>query len=234
MQQARPRAALEEAVRAGAQQERALQRRDGAVDRPHRRERPEVAAFARARAAMLEDLRRPVVAGDQDIGERLVVAQQHVEARPQPLDQVGFEQQRLGLGRGRDELDRGGRGDHPLDARVVTGRPRVGRDALLDALGLADVEHLAGAHRACGRRRATTARAWRSAAAPRGRRASGPDAARLERQLLALGQRLLVVFLDELGRRIDVFARLRPCRSLSPRKHQFLESAPRSAPIVAW
>ena len=48
---------------------------------------------------MLEDLRRPMVAGDQDIGKRLVVAQLHVEARPQLLDQIGFEQQRLGLGR---------------------------------------------------------------------------------------------------------------------------------------
>ena len=143
VQQAGPRAALEEAVRAGAQQERALQRRDGAVDRPHRSERPVVAAFARARAAMLEDLRRPVIGGDQDIGKRLVVAQQHVEARPQALDQVGFEEKRFGLGSRGDELHRGGVGDHPLDARVVAGRPRVGRKPLPDALGLADIEHLA-------------------------------------------------------------------------------------------
>jgi hypothetical protein len=47
-----------------------------------------------------------VVTGDQDIGERLVVAQKHIEARPQPLDQVGFEQQRFGLGCRRDELER--------------------------------------------------------------------------------------------------------------------------------
>ena len=144
MQQARPRAAFEKAVRAGAQQERALQRRDGAVDRPHRGERPVIVALARARAAVLEDLRRPMVRGDEDVGKRLVVAQQHVEARPQPLDQVGFEQQRLGLGRGGDELHRRGRRDHPLDAGVVPGRPRVGRDPLLDVLRLADVEHLAG------------------------------------------------------------------------------------------
>ena len=143
MQQARPRAALEEAVGAGAQQERALQRRDGAVHRPDRGERAVIVAVAVARAAVLEDLRRPVVGGDQDVGERLVVAQQHVEARAQPLDQIGFEQQRLGLGLGGDEFERGGGRDHALDARVVAGRPRIGGDALPDVLGLADIEHVA-------------------------------------------------------------------------------------------
>ena len=141
---------------------------------------------------MLEDLRRPVVGGDQDIGKRLVVAQQHVEARPQPLDQVGFEQQRLGLGRGGDELDRGGRRDHALDAGVVAGRPRIGDDALPDVLGLADIEHLARGiehaidagrrrrelgvaqqRRAAGRERAC-ARVERERRAPRPRAASAP------------------------------------------------------------
>ena len=100
-------------------------------------------SLARARAAMLEDLRRPVIGRDQDIGERLVVAQQHVEARAQALDQVGFEQQRLGLGLGGDEFQRHRAGDHARDARVVGRRPRVVGDALLDVLGLADIEHLA-------------------------------------------------------------------------------------------
>ena len=170
MQQARPRAAFEQRSRARAQQERALQRGDGAVDRPDRGERPVIVALARARAAMLEDLRRPVIRRDEDVGKRLVVAQQHVEARPQPLDQVGLEQQRLGLGRGRDEFDRRGRRDHARDARVVAGRPRIGEDALLDVLRLADVEHVAAAHRSCDRRRAPRARAWRSAGSRRGRR----------------------------------------------------------------
>ena len=94
---------------------------------------------------MLEDLRRPMVAGDQDVGKRLVVAQLHVEARPQLLDQVGFQQQRLGLGRGGDDLDRHGRGDHAQDARrqrrVDAG---IGGQPLADVLGLADIEHVAG------------------------------------------------------------------------------------------
>ena len=132
-------------IGAGADQERALQRRDGAVDGAGGGERAEIAAGPRLRAAMLEDLRRPVVAGDQDVGKRLVVAQLHVEARPQLLDQIGFEQQRLGLGRGRDDLDRDGRRDHAQDARRLRRvDPRIGGQPLADVLGLADIEHVAG------------------------------------------------------------------------------------------
>ena len=145
IEQAGPGAAFEEAVGAGADQERALQRRDGAVDRAGGGERPEIAPGPRLRAAMLEDLRRPMVAGDQDIGKRLVVAQLHVEARPQLLDQIGFQQQRFGLGRGGDDLDRHGRRDHAQDARrqrrVDAG---VGGEPLADVLRLADIEHVAG------------------------------------------------------------------------------------------
>ena len=143
IEQAGPGAAFEEAVGAGANQERALQRRDGAVDRAGGGERPEISPGLRLRAAMLEDLRRPVVAGDQDVGKRLVVAQLHVEARPQLLDQIGFEQQRLGLGRGRDDLDRHGGRDHAQDARRQrrdgTG---IGGEPLADVFRLADVEHV--------------------------------------------------------------------------------------------
>ena len=92
---------------------------------------------------MLEDLRRPVIGRDQDIGKRLVVAQQHVEARPQPLDQIGFEQQRFGLGAGDDEFKRAGRRDHPLDAGVETGGTGVGANAFADVLRLADIQHVA-------------------------------------------------------------------------------------------
>ena len=52
----------------------------------------EEAALARTGAAMLDELRRHVVAGDQDIRERLVVAQQHVVARLIKLDVVVFQQ----------------------------------------------------------------------------------------------------------------------------------------------
>jgi hypothetical protein len=153
--------------------------------------------------AMLEDLRRPMIAGDQDVGKRLVVAQQHVEPWPQPLDQVGLKQQRLGLGRGRDEFERSGRRDHAFDTRVVTGGAGVGDDALADVLGLADVEHLAIA-------------IDHAVDARRGRRQLGmvgddgtadgerPRAGREVDRALLLRQRLLLVVLDELGARIDV------------------------------
>jgi hypothetical protein len=145
MQQTGARAAVEHRVRAGADEERALERGDRAVHRLGRRKRPVIVARTIARAAVLHDLRRRVVLGDEDVGERLVVPHQDVEAWAQPLDQIGLEQQSLGLGRGGDEFEPGGRRDHPLDAGVVAGRPRISDDALADVLRLADVEHLAGA-----------------------------------------------------------------------------------------
>jgi hypothetical protein len=92
---------------------------------------------------VLQNLRRPVSLGDQDVRKRFVVAQQHVEARAQALDQVRFEEQRLGLGCCGDELDRRCHRDHAGDARHLPGRPRIGQHALADVLGLADVEYVA-------------------------------------------------------------------------------------------
>ncbi len=80
---------------------------------------------------------------DQDIGEALVVAQRHVVARLQLLDQVGLEQQRLGLRLGGDEHHRARLGDHPRDAGRLALRRHVGGDAFLDRAGLPDIEHLA-------------------------------------------------------------------------------------------
>src|SRR6185437_16151034 len=67
IEQARPGAAFKKRIGAGADQERALQGGDGAIDRACGGEWPEIAAGPGLRAAMLEDLRRPVVAGDQDV-----------------------------------------------------------------------------------------------------------------------------------------------------------------------
>jgi len=64
VEQAGARPILVIAVRTGAQQERALQRVEGAVDGAGACERAEIVALAGARAAMLEQLRRVVVAGD--------------------------------------------------------------------------------------------------------------------------------------------------------------------------
>ena len=89
---------------------------------------------------MLGDLRSRVVAGQQDVGERLVVAHQHVEARLQLLDEIGFEKQRFRLGHRRHENHRRGQRDHPCDTVGVARRPHVTRDALAHALGFADVQ----------------------------------------------------------------------------------------------
>ncbi len=143
IEQAGTRAVFVKRVRAGAQKKGALQRVQRAIDRPDAGEGTEIIALARARAAMLADLRGAVIARDQNIGERLVVAHQHVEARLQLLDQIGFEQQRVGLGRNRDEHHRRGCGDHARNTVHMAGEARVARDPLPDVLRLADVEHLA-------------------------------------------------------------------------------------------
>ena len=92
---------------------------------------------------MLHDRRRFVVAGDQDVGKRLVVAEIDVEARAQALDQVRLEKQRLRLGPRAHELHRRGGADHAGDAAALPGEARVADDALLQAPRLADIEHVA-------------------------------------------------------------------------------------------
>ncbi len=84
-----------------------------------------------------------MIAGEKNIGKRFVVAHQHIEARLHLLDVIGLEQQRLGLGRGRDEDHRGGQCDHPRDAVRMAGRAHIARDALAHAFRLADIENLA-------------------------------------------------------------------------------------------
>ncbi len=143
VQQAGPAAVVVKGIFAGAQEEGALQHVESAVDRPHIGERPEIIAFPAARAAMLGQLRAALVPGQQNIGKTLVVAHQHVEARLELLDQIGFEQQGLDLGAGRDEDHRRGQGDHPRDAIGVAGQAGIGGDALPDAFGLADIKHRA-------------------------------------------------------------------------------------------
>ena len=143
VQQTRPGAAVEHTIGAGAQQKRTLQRVDRAVDGAGRGERPEEVALAAAGATMLQDLRRLVIAPDENEGERLVVAHQHVEARPEALDQIGFEQQRLGLGADRDELHRRRRQDHARDAIRMAANTSIVRDAGLQIARLADVDHRA-------------------------------------------------------------------------------------------
>ena len=94
-------------------------------------------------AAMLQDLRRRMVAGDEDVRKRFVVAQRDAVARRQPFDEVALEQQRLDLGLSRDDLERRRLRHHALQPVGEAVYLDVGGDALLQALGLADIERVA-------------------------------------------------------------------------------------------
>ncbi len=143
MQEARPRPRREHRVRAGSKQERLLQLVQRPVHRSGRGERTEIAPRILARAAMFADLRKGVVGGDLDVGEALVVAQKHVVARLELLDQVLLQQQRLGLALRGQEHHRAGGGDHSPYACVMPGGLGIGGNALPQAARLADIEHVA-------------------------------------------------------------------------------------------
>jgi hypothetical protein len=93
---------------------------------------------------MLDDLRRLMVAREQNIGKRLVIAQQHVEARAEALDEVGFEEQRFRFRARRHELHAGRGRDHAGDAVGVAAHTHVVGNARLEGAGLADVDDVAG------------------------------------------------------------------------------------------
>ncbi len=141
--QAGPRARGEHRVGAVAQQERALQRRDRAVDRARRGERPEVIGVPAPRAPVLGELGVVVVLRDHDVREGLVVPQEHVVARHEPLDEVRLQEQRLHLGVGGDELHGLGLRHHALEADGQLAHHRVVGDPALQVARLADVEHRA-------------------------------------------------------------------------------------------
>ncbi|CCC98265.1 protein of unknown function [Azospirillum baldaniorum] len=139
--QAGPGARGEDRVGAVAQQEGALERGDRPVDRPRRGEGTEIVGIARAGAPVLGQLRIIMVLGDHDVREGLVVPQQHVVARHQPLDQVRFEEQRLDLGVGRDELHGLRLRHHALQPHGQAVDLGVIEHPPLQVLGLADIEH---------------------------------------------------------------------------------------------
>ena len=133
----------EETVRTGAQKERPLQRVERAEHRAGAGEGPEIVARDGARPAVLDQPRRGMAGADENVREALVVAQRDIVAGLELLDQIGLEQERLGLRFGGDEHHRMGLRDHPRDARRLALGRHVGGDALLDRARLADIEHLA-------------------------------------------------------------------------------------------
>ena len=103
----------------------------------------EVVALDGVGAAVLAQLGGRMLAADDDLGEGLVVAQQHVEAWLQLLDQVDLEQQGVGLGAGGDELHRPGQVDHQGDPLGVETALGVLDHPLFQRARLAHIEHLA-------------------------------------------------------------------------------------------
>jgi|CXWL01.1.fsa_nt_gi hypothetical protein len=92
---------------------------------------------------MLLQRRRGMIGADGDVGKALVVAHQHVEAGLQPFDEIGFKQERFSLGAGDDHFQRDCLGDHAVDGVGMAAALCVLADAVFQALGLADVKHLA-------------------------------------------------------------------------------------------
>src|SRR5574341_2074511 len=146
VQQAWPRAVAEHGVLAGADAERILQELDALAHRPRVGEWPEVAGPL-VEAAAVESQARETMPAQHQVGVGLVVAKQYVIARRQHLDQIVFEQQRLGLGAGDGRLNGRHLIEHQLDARrSAAARPlKIGSDPFLQVERLADVQHLARA-----------------------------------------------------------------------------------------
>ena len=92
---------------------------------------------------MLGDLRRLLVAPDDDVWEGLIVPEGHIVTRLEALDEVGFEKKRLGFSPGIHELHRRRRADHRRDAVCVSAEPCVVLDAILQVPRLADINDLA-------------------------------------------------------------------------------------------
>ncbi|MNI49823.1 hypothetical protein D3C73_1044550 [compost metagenome] len=137
--QARPRAILVVAVLALTHEKGLLQQAEAFADRPGAGIRAEVLALGFLRPAMDAQARKLAI-GQKHVGVGFVVAQQDVVGRTPFLDQCLLKQQGFGfVGRNR-RFDLG-------DARHQCGglrcQPRlaeVTRQAILEVLGLADVE----------------------------------------------------------------------------------------------
>jgi hypothetical protein len=136
------RAGFEHAVGAGADQKGALQRIDRAPDRAGRRKGAEIIALACPRPTVFENRRRAVVCGNENIGKRLVVAQKHIKARPQALDEIRFQKKRLGFRAGGDEFHMGGQPHHLGNAVGMHAALRVIADTLLQRARLADIKNV--------------------------------------------------------------------------------------------
>ncbi len=128
IEQARPRAVGKNRVFAGAQPEHLLQQLDGFFHRPGAGIGAEIAVLFVYRAAVIGHARKQLAGGiasgvggarDFEVGVALVVAEQDVELGVQRLDEVVFQQQRLGLGAHHRGFHAHDLADHVADARAA-------------------------------------------------------------------------------------------------------------------
>jgi len=141
--QAGPRAVSEESVRALADTEQALHLLERRAHRRRAGIRSEAAPILASHAAVEVHPRIGMRIVQEDVGIALVVAQQHVVARPVRLDEIVLQQQRLGLGACHADLDVRHPADQGLGLGVMRSAAEIARHPRLQRPRLADVEDLA-------------------------------------------------------------------------------------------
>ena len=141
--QTRAGTVIEHGILAGAQTEHLLQQLDAFPHRHRVGERPVVAVVLLLRTTM-ERQPRIGIARQHDVGVGFVVAEQHVVARHQRLDEIVFQQQRLRLGACHSGFDARDLGNHQARARAGQILLEIGGNALLQVACLADINDLAG------------------------------------------------------------------------------------------
>ncbi len=92
---------------------------------------------------MFLDARERVIGPQQNERKRFIVAQQHVVRRAKTLDQLCFEQQRLGLGICRDDGHGPRLADHPAQAVGQSIDRRIVCHPVLERPCLAHIKHIA-------------------------------------------------------------------------------------------
>ena len=138
--QARTRTMRKDRIAARAQQENFLQLDDRRIDRSAGNKRSEIASLHALLAAMLHDLRKGMVAAQQDRREALVVAQKNVVTRLQRLDQRRFRQQGFRFRLRHQQLETTRRRQHALQAIRQPFGTRVGLKTFLQIARLADIQ----------------------------------------------------------------------------------------------
>ena len=82
-----------------------------------------------------------MIGADVNIGETLVVPQQHVEPRLKLLDQVVFEQQRLCFGRRHRHIDVANLAQHPQGLGRLRPALEITADPAFEVPGFTDIQH---------------------------------------------------------------------------------------------